>query len=292
MKLIVLFDLSELHLIKTPSNRASLCARAYSAWRGSEKHAGVLWRGFFYVQRRENLRVGVLNKNEKKKKKERKLGHHFYYDLSFFAPHCCWAALHPPLRRRNRRIPLAESWGRPAGVGDTAIGWFERTDVIGGEAGRGWGGVVAERSQAMVMLPSHWVTMAPWGESWGCGRGCVCICATGEGIKWECGLHCADWSDKVIGWERKNRKRGRAIVGRKKKCGPIWSLLAAGGVCAENISFSLQVLMESAQHSCFAKKKNNKNMPPNLLSPKTTQHWIHSLAQQHEYSMNPQPARW
>lgn len=52
---------SVLHLIKAPSNPTFLSVRAYLAWRGSEKHAGLFWRGFL---QREKLRVGVLKKKK------------------------------------------------------------------------------------------------------------------------------------------------------------------------------------------------------------------------------------
>lgn len=161
---------SVLHLIKTPPNH-TFSARAYLAWRGSEEHAGVFWRGFLRLQRRENLRVGVLKKERKKKRTRSPFSPQFL----FFPLYCCWAALQPLLWRRNRQILLAERWGRPAGVGDAGIGWFvaDRTRLEGKQEEDG--GVVAERSEAGVTLPSHWVTMAPWGECWGCRRGCVCV---------------------------------------------------------------------------------------------------------------------
>lgn len=65
------------------------------------------------------------------------------------------------------------------------------------------GGVAADRSKAGVMLPSHWVTTEPWGERWGCGRWCACVCVTVEaGIEYESSMHYADSTHKVIGWEK------------------------------------------------------------------------------------------
>lgn len=99
------------------------------------------------------------------------------------------------------------------------------------------GGMVAERSKTGVTLPSHWVTMAPWGECCGVGEG-VCICGIVEaGIwnceEWKCSLNCSDSRDKVIGWEKK--QKGRGSDWRKKEkwgwVGQSPSLLAAGGVC-------------------------------------------------------------
>lgn len=132
------------------------------------------------------------------------------------------------------------------------------------------GGVVAERSKARVMPPSHWVTMAPWGECWGCRRVCVYITM-------ECSLNCADGWDKVMGDkvdERKTEREGEWLEEESKMEGGCANHVFASSrrcVCGEYRSFFLQILNETAQHSCFAKKRK-KTWPRSFRLIATFQH--------------------
>lgn len=81
--------------------------------------------------------------------------------------------------------------------------------------------------------------------------------------KWECSSSCADKRDKGIGWEKRQKGEGEWLEKESKigPCRPIPILLAAGGVCVcvENIWFNMQIPMETAQHSYFAKNSSTQN---------------------------------
>lgn len=189
---------SVLHLIKSSLDPTFLSAWVNLAWKKSEDRITLMFpRDSFCL-----LRIEQWGGVEKIKKK--KLGHYFHYKISSSPPHCCWAALDPPLLCKNCWFLLAQSRWHTAGVQSLVIGWIRKPRMGLGGTGRRWGcGLrgVQSRGDAPFPLSYYGALERAFG---------------GEGTSvYECGIRNRKnvniaWSvlreEKVIGWEKKQRK--------------------------------------------------------------------------------------
>lgn len=126
---------------QTPSRDAFLPAA------GSAKAAGVLCRySFFYVQNGKFKGGGASSKMQK-------TGSTFYYNVGFsplIVAEQLWTVSFD-VKTGKFDWPTAV-W--PAGAGCVGIGWFGRTNTIGGPSGMRWG-CGSSQNRPAVVLPSN-----------------------------------------------------------------------------------------------------------------------------------------